>query len=83
MPHPKARHFASPPQSCTVEVVRTQRDIVVIMCSAVMYDWCVRSDVLGEFVRLDRHLGAVVAPLILTLLSSFSCSLYLLWWEQG
>lgn len=28
------------------------------MCSAAMYDWCVRSDVLGGFVRLDGTLGA-------------------------
>lgn len=43
----------------------------MITSSAAMYVLCVRSDVLGEFVRLDRHLGAVVSPLILTLTFKF------------
>lgn len=51
-----------------VEIVRSQRDILVIMSSAAMYVLCVRSDMLGN---LSGLIGAVVSLLILTLTFKF------------
>lgn len=63
MPHPKARHFASPPQFCTVEIVRTQRDILVPCTYCVLEVMC--------WGNLSDLIGAVVSPLILILTFKF------------